>query len=956
MSFLAKLAVLILAPVALIAAPSITSTSPLAGSVLNVAYANTITATGGTAPYSFAVTGGALPNGVTLASGGALGGTPTVAGRFTFTITVTDATSATGSQAFTMQSFLQTSANNIGMPSPTDTTTYPVTDAGNTVQVPSGFVYVPRGTFTYGNGVGAVGYTLDGFCIGRFEVTNAEYKAFLTATGSTAYPPYWTGGNYPSGRGNHPLLFVSLVQANAYAAWVGVQTGWNVVVPTAYQWEKAARGPRAYLYPWGNTLGSSFSNGVLTSKSNNSAVVTSYYLNNFGSTPATYSNALSTHYNQTVTVGTSAAYDVNDVATPLAVTASGGVSGYVNHTTYTGFIYTDVFDNINATGGFTTPAGSYASGVSAYGAYDVAGNAYEWTTTTFIATNGAEAGQLVNEVRGGGWYSNGTSGQSIDTGEGRSATGGYNSVGFRIAMLPPGYGSSMSITTVSPLTGGMVAASYSQQLAATGGNAPYAWSIVSGSLPAGMTLSTAGLLSGTPTAAGTFNFTVQLTDATGTVITKTFALTIAAANVLDHFQWDYVGTGLNAGTPFAVQITARDSTGALVPSFNGTVSLSGLSTAGAAGTSPVVITEVTPASENQIELQNMSNATVNTSGWYMRIGDSTTNSVAGMNTMNAVTYALPPSLAAGQLLRITESTTNTTAGRVPFGGAIGWVNTPGNRRGWVALFDSANTLRDFFAFGWLATDLAGFSIVVNGQTVTPGTEWTGAGTTSSGSVPGQTYDSFQRTGNSDNNSTADWTWRHNADNSDATSFGVTNAGLTPTWTFSTPLTVSPAGIAFVNGVFIGSIGVASASVSAGLTAVFGSNAGTTGTLAIGAALVDANGDGIPDAWAAANGITSASADDDGDGVSNLDEYRAGTNPRSAASKFGISSFAMPSANELDVSWPGVAGKIYRVTTSTDLVTWTPLGTNILCATTGPQAFALNPGGATRLFVRIELVP
>jgi hypothetical protein len=121
-----------------------------------------------------------------------------------------------------------------------------------------------------------------------------------------------------------------------------------------------------------------------------------------------------------------------------------------------------------------------------------------------------------------------------------------------------------------------------------------------------------------------------------------------------------------------------------------------------------------------------------------------------MTTLNVTTYNLPASLTAGALLRVSETNT-TSGGRVYFGGAIGWTNTPSTRRGWVALFDASNTLRDFFAWGWTASDLASFSITVNSQTITLGGQWTGAGTTSSGSVTGQTYDSFQRTGSSDNN-------------------------------------------------------------------------------------------------------------------------------------------------------------------------------------------------------------
>ncbi len=71
----------------------------------------------------------------------------------------------------------------------------------------------------------------------------------------------------------------------------------------------------------------------------------------------------------------------------------------------------------------------------------------------------------------------------------------------------------VSITTTS-LPNGTGGTAYSQTLAATGGNAPYAWNVISGSLPNGLTLSSAGVLSGTPASTGTYNFTVQVTDST----------------------------------------------------------------------------------------------------------------------------------------------------------------------------------------------------------------------------------------------------------------------------------------------------------------------------------------------------------------------------------------------------------------------------------------------------------
>jgi hypothetical protein len=82
------------------------------------------------------------------------------------------------------------------------------------------------------------------------------------------------------------------------------------------------------------------------------------------------------------------------------------------------------------------------------------------------------------------------------------------------------------ITTPSPLAAGTVGASYSQTLAATGGTTPYVWTPASGTLPAGLTLSAGGMISGTPTAAGTSNFTVQVTDSGSRKAMKEFSITV----------------------------------------------------------------------------------------------------------------------------------------------------------------------------------------------------------------------------------------------------------------------------------------------------------------------------------------------------------------------------------------------------------------------------------------------
>ena len=86
----------------------------------------------------------------------------------------------------------------------------------------------------------------------------------------------------------------------------------------------------------------------------------------------------------------------------------------------------------------------------------------------------------------------------------------------------------IAISTTS-LPGGTVNTAYNQTLAATGGTTPYTWTVSSGSLPAGLSLSPAGVITGTPTTAATSSFTVKLTDASSPqqTATKDFSIVIS---------------------------------------------------------------------------------------------------------------------------------------------------------------------------------------------------------------------------------------------------------------------------------------------------------------------------------------------------------------------------------------------------------------------------------------------
>ena len=89
----------------------------------------------------------------------------------------------------------------------------------------------------------------------------------------------------------------------------------------------------------------------------------------------------------------------------------------------------------------------------------------------------------------------------------------------------PGPGSSVVVTTTT-LPNATTGTAYSQTLTAFGGTAPYSWSVTSGSLPAGLALSTAGVISGTPSSVGTSTFTVQVTDSATPAVSGSAPLTL----------------------------------------------------------------------------------------------------------------------------------------------------------------------------------------------------------------------------------------------------------------------------------------------------------------------------------------------------------------------------------------------------------------------------------------------
>ncbi len=137
-------------------------------------------------------------------------------------------------------------------------------------------VYVPAGEFSmgsengYDNELPVHTVYLDAYWIDKYEVSNAQYAAFLNATGGNQKMDgyYWVDAGdeavrineqngtwkVQDGYGDHPMVEVSWYGAQAYCEWAGGG------LPTEAEWEKAARGTDERTYPWGEGIDCNLAN------------------------------------------------------------------------------------------------------------------------------------------------------------------------------------------------------------------------------------------------------------------------------------------------------------------------------------------------------------------------------------------------------------------------------------------------------------------------------------------------------------------------------------------------------------------------------------------------------------------------------------------------------------------------------------------------------------------------
>jgi hypothetical protein len=182
-----------------------------------------------------------------------------------------------------------------------------------------------------------------------------------------------------------------------------------------------------------------------------------------------------------------------------------------------------------------------------------------WQVTSAATLNGVSfAGTVVAQANVTLGVGASLSGRALTTTLGTVTLSGGNTVGGCSAAGP-----SCPVITLSPptLPPGAVSAAYSQTITASGGTAPYTFAVILGTLPTGLTLTAGGVLSGTPTAPGSFTVTIRAIDANGCFADIVYTIVITSAPgcpVIDFTPPTLPGGTI--GVPYAQTFTGTGGT------------------------------------------------------------------------------------------------------------------------------------------------------------------------------------------------------------------------------------------------------------------------------------------------------------------------------------------------------------------------------------------------------------
>ena len=522
--------------------PALTITSSsLPAAVLGVAYNQALTASGGTGNYSWSVSGGTLPGGVGLSASGALSGTPTASGSFSFTAQVSDGVS-TATQSISL----------------TVGATLTITSSGTLV-----------------NGI-----------------TGQAYTAGFAANGGTGGPYKWSvaSGALPSGLGlssggtlaGNPSVAgtfnfsVQVTDGSSPPATLAASlTVFNSVTITTTSLPDGivgvAYGPATLAAKGGS------GSPITWAASGLPAGISLSAAGAFGGTPTALASgsitvtATDTGSGQVVTAGIPlavAAATTSLKISPSTLVVGAGVGGSLS----------GAFKATGGTAPYTFSASGLPSGVNiapdgtVSGSSSAAGNtSVTVTVTDSAAAQSTASAQLSVQVLGlttgavpagaatvlytasfaatGGKAPYVFSATGLPAGLGMSGSGGISGTPptqgtfpFTVQVsdssgLTTSKGYSLFIdkapvsVTSSSLSSGAVGSPYSQTLTASGGNAPYTWSLLTGVTPTGLSVDGSGTVSGIPTIPGSGSFGVQVTDASGGVASGAISITVSPSSI-----------------------------------------------------------------------------------------------------------------------------------------------------------------------------------------------------------------------------------------------------------------------------------------------------------------------------------------------------------------------------------------------------------------------------------------
>lgn len=522
----------------------VVSPASVPNGTVGAAYSVALTASGGTAPYTYQVSAGGLPAGLALSSGGVLSGTPTAGGTFNFSVRAVDSSSGTGpfqaTRAYTLTVGVPTivfAPASGALPNGTVGAAYAanVAASGGTAPYVYGSTGLPAG-LAINASTGAISGTPTTAGTSNVTVNATDAHGALGSTSYTIVIGVQTpvaGATSATVAANSNANAITLALSGGAASSVAVATpaahGTATASGTAITYTPLAgySGTDSFTYTATNGAGTSAPATVTLTVSAPTLVLT------LATLPAATQGVA---YSQTLTAsGGTAPYGfvVSAGALPsgLTLAANGNLTG--TPTAAGSFAFTlTVTDALGATGSRAyTLSTAIAAPVAGPVNSTVAANSATNAITPNI-TGGAAASVAIAAQPGHGTATasgltitytptTGFSGTDRFTYTATNASGTSQPATVTITVQAPAFVFAPAAGTLPAAT---VGSPFTQTIVATNGVAPYQFG--SATLPPGLALSTAGVLSGTPTTGGSFTIVVTATDANGATSSATYALGI----------------------------------------------------------------------------------------------------------------------------------------------------------------------------------------------------------------------------------------------------------------------------------------------------------------------------------------------------------------------------------------------------------------------------------------------